>query len=479
MEHSIAKFWTTTALLWALLPSAGAQSGCLIRVEMDNFTADSLWLGETFGRRAVPKQPMFKIGDGVFELRLANAPQELCHAIVYEPSPGAKKAYFTVLIPAGKCDFQVKFDVKSPNQPPVFINSSENEAFLKYSGQVETLLKTRDDRNNDFRLQQDKISLLALEQAEKALVDYQNGFLREHPQSAVAHLVEQWLFKTPPVQAGNTTPGDAAVFRQNWFREHFLEGVDIASESFWRSTLAIDWLDVFTFKIAMPSPDSVRWHTDEVFRRLQPNPDAQHYYLNYMLNSLEKMSRFNYDEAFIYLVDKYVKTEITEGYSKATRAEKIETAEKIERIRVGKPAPEVTLFTEEGSSVELSKIEADYLFLMFFQTDCSYCKKEVPIVKRLFEKYQRQGLKVVLVCGKPGADLADCFEYREKMSLPNDWAILVDGKNKSKFRTLFNVDGYPRLFLLDRNKTILYRRGGSASEAELEIVFGKAIGTKG
>jgi hypothetical protein len=46
-----------------------------------------------------------------------------------------------------------------------------------------------------------------------------------------------------------------------------------------------------------------------------------------------------------------------------------------------------------------------------------------------------------------------------------------NSKNQSKFRTLYNIDGYPRLFLLDNLKTILYRWGGSATEVELEQAF--------
>lgn len=460
------------ALALCFAHMAEAQtSGCSIRVETKNHVSDSLWLGESFGRRAVPVQLMQKVSEGVFEIQLPQPPDNPCQAIVYEPRPGAKKAFATVLMPPDACNLEVVMDTKSPGGRPFFKNSPENNLFWQYSERVEDLLKKRDDCNNNWRLHQDERTLQTLREAEMSLASYQEGFLREHPKSFAAKFVSPWLFKTPPEPAGHLSMSEVATFRQAWFRAHFLEGVDIASGSFWSSPLAIDWLDVFTFKTAMPSPDSVRWHTDEVFRRLSPNPAAQHYYLNYMLNSLEKMSRFGFDEAYIHLVNAYVKTDRTGGYSPATREEKMEIAEKIERLRIGKTLPKATLFTEDGSPVALDEIEAPFIFLMFFQPDCSHCKKETPVVKRLAEKYRADGLKVVLVCGKPGDDLSECWQYRATMSLPDDWLMLADGKGRSRFRSLYNIDGYPRLFLLDKNKTILYRRGGSATEAELEKTF--------
>jgi len=469
MKHDLA---TSLALLFALhLANFGAAqtAGCRIRVEAKN--CDSLWLGESFGRRAVVAQAMQKTAEGVFEIRLKNPPDDPCQAIVYEPSPGAKKAFLTVLLPPEGCDLDLSFDAKTTSKPPVFKNSTENERFWQYSQQVDALLKTRDDRNNDWRLHQNEPALAALRQAEKALLEYQETFFQNAPQSCAARVARPYFFKIPPEPSSQLTMGGVAAFRQNWFRSHFFDGADIASESFWCNPLGIDWLDVFTFKTAMPSPDSVRWHADEAFRRLAPNPSAQHYYLNYMLNSFEKMSRFGFDETFIYLVDDYVKTEKTDGYSRSSRTEKVETAEKIERLRIGKTLPNATLFDEGGAPVALGEIEADFLLLMFFQPDCSHCKKEVPIVKRMAEKYRADGLKVVLVCGRPGDNLTECWRYRTAQTLPDDWLMLADGKGKSRFRSLYNIDGYPRLFLLDKNKTILYRRGGSATEAELEKVF--------
>jgi peroxiredoxin len=374
--------------------------------------------------------------------------------------------FVTLLFPAGHCNFEMEFNAKSPGSPPIFKGSPENELYHAYFKRMDDLRETRDDCNNDWRLQQEDLSLQQLIQAEKALADYQADFVRQNAPSFAARFISQWKYATPP-------PPER---RLQWYEEHYLDGVDIAAESFWRSPLALDWLDMFTFKMA-PNPDSARWYAETVLRRLDPNPEARHYYFNYMLNSFESMSRFYFDEMFIYLVEKYVKTGKTPGYSTEAAAEKTETAEKMERLFAGKKIPEATLYTEKEEPVALYDIRAPYTLLVFFQPDCSHCKKETNLLKNLSEQFRAAGLQVVMVCGKPENRLDMCWQYRSDYTLPDDWLLLADGKSRSKYRSLFNLQSYPRMFLLDKDKTILYRRYGGVTEVELKKVLGK-IGIK-
>lgn len=443
-----------------------------IIVTVEHYQSDSLWFGRSFGRRAVAEKPFFKNAAGNFEIEIDDpSAANTCAAIVYEPSPGARKAFHTLLLAPGQTDFEVGFDARSAGAAPTFKGSEENAAYHRYERELETLRKKRDDAQNNWRLLNDEPSFRSVCSLEVSMEEYQTGFLSEAGHPFVSSLIAKWPLSAP-AQTWLKLPFEkAAQNRQQWFKNAYIERCDIASPEFWRSPLAVDWLDAFVFKSAPPHPDSVRFYAETVLQKLEKQPEIWHYYFNYMLNSFENMSRFYYDEVFVYLVRQYVESGKTPGYSPETQQEKIETAGQIARLRVGNPSPPITLFDQNGLPVALDSIRAEWLFLVFFQPDCSHCKKETQLLKTVFAKYQSKGLRVAMVCSRIESQLPSCWQFQKDFELPADWLVLADGKMRSNFRKLYKVDGYPRLFLLDRNKRIIYRRAGDASAAELEQVL--------
>jgi len=96
----------------------------------------------------------------------------------------------------------------------------------------------------------------------------------------------------------------------------------------------------------------------------------------------------------------------------------------------------------------------------------------MPVVKKVYEKFLAKGLKVLSVCGNSGeTTLPKCWEFVERHALPAEWMQVADPLRRSRFPSLFNVSGFPRLFLLDADKKILYKQGGEASEETMSRVF--------
>ncbi|NVJ51676.1 MAG: TlpA family protein disulfide reductase [Gammaproteobacteria bacterium] len=60
-------------------------------------------------------------------------------------------------------------------------------------------------------------------------------------------------------------------------------------------------------------------------------------------------------------------------------------------------AKDFTLPTLAGDSVTLSQFKDKTVVLVFWATWCPYCKKLLPGIERLQQKYQAEGLKVIAV----------------------------------------------------------------------------------
>ena len=56
-----------------------------------------------------------------------------------------------------------------------------------------------------------------------------------------------------------------------------------------------------------------------------------------------------------------------------------------------------TLTNLEGNAVKLSGYQGQPVLLVFWATWCPYCKKLLPGIQRLHEKYQDKGLKIIAV----------------------------------------------------------------------------------
>ena len=179
----------------------------------------------------------------------------------------------------------------------------------------------------------------------------------------------------------------------------------------------------------------------------------------------------------MYLYNDYIKANKTNwlSYDEAIKYKK--DAENIERLMVGKTAPDVQLFNRDNTPVQLSDINAKMNLLIFWSPDCSHCKKEMPIVKKLFAEYQSKGLAVTAVCAKKTEQLPSCFEFEDKTQFPTEWYVLNDGSFKSKFHILYDCSSFPRIYILDENEKILFRRRGEVTEAEFRSVFEKILKT--
>lgn len=54
-----------------------------------------------------------------------------------------------------------------------------------------------------------------------------------------------------------------------------------------------------------------------------------------------------------------------------------------------------TLPSLTGKTITLSTFKGHPILLIFFTPHCSYCKKEVPFINEVYEKYKEQGLVVI------------------------------------------------------------------------------------
>ena len=134
------------------------------------------------------------------------------------------------------------------------------------------------------------------------------------------------------------------------------------------------------------------------------------------------------------------------------------------------PAPDFTLATLSGTSLSLAELRGKVVLLNFWATWCVPCRKEMPAIEALYQRYKDRGLEVVAISlDKLAAAPVEAFmkevgaTYR--VALDPSWDTA---------RT-YGVRGLPATFLLDRAGNVVLRELGERDwmeEAKRQTVEG-------
>ena len=110
----------------------------------------------------------------------------------------------------------------------------------------------------------------------------------------------------------------------------------------------------------------------------------------------------------------------------------------------------------DGEMHALSDYRGKVVMLNFWATWCPPCRREMPSMQRLYDKYRDRGLVVVAVNQWEDPDLV--FEFTGRLSLEPTFPILFD--RESRIAEEYAVKGLPTTYLLDKQGNIRFRAIG-------------------
>ena len=122
-------------------------------------------------------------------------------------------------------------------------------------------------------------------------------------------------------------------------------------------------------------------------------------------------------------------------------------------VRPGEQRADFMLPDVQGVMQSLPKGEV--VLLNFWATWCPPCRKEIPSMAALHDKYGEQGLKIVAV--SVDRELGNLKAFMQEHRMP--FQVLHDAD--STVSRSYGVFRYPESFLIDRNGTVLYHLIGA------------------
>lgn len=145
--------------------------------------------------------------------------------------------------------------------------------------------------------------------------------------------------------------------------------------------------------------------------------------------------------------------------------------------RAVRPGAEFTLVSPTNEARKFPTGKRDELVLLdFMTTTCVPCKKAIPTLTALQEKYAARGLEVIgVVCDEETISERRSLASRYQRAQQLNYQLYVEpGGEPGAIREKFRVEAYPTLVLLDGSGEVLWK-GSPRDVASLERVIAAKI----
>ena len=119
-------------------------------------------------------------------------------------------------------------------------------------------------------------------------------------------------------------------------------------------------------------------------------------------------------------------------------------------------APAFTLKDMDEEKYSLADFRGKVILLNFWATWCPPCRREMPSMERLYQKFNGEHFTVIAVNQMEDGD--HVFAFTGQLDVDPTFPVLFD--TDSKVSSSYRVNGLPTSFLIDKQGKIRYRAIG-------------------
>ena len=447
--------------------------GYQIEVELKGLSKDTIILGEYFTSRMIPKDTMVldQKGQGVFK---GETPYTGGLYLIYV-DPGH---YFDLLLGDDQ-QLAISADTSDLANSISFRESEDNRIFQEYKNFLQTKrseLETLTALYNGATNAEDSAKINGRQvQVNREMESYMDEIEKDHSTLFVSDFIGATREPIPPESMLNGERRHDDSIRFFYYREHYFDRFDPFNLRLLHTPLYEGKIMNYLTRVVPQHPDSLKVAADFLLDGSKKDPELYRYMLITLFNHFAESKYIGMDGVYFHIAEKYYIPDATWS-SPEFRAKLEENLELNKPTLIGKNAPNLILrqVPDEhfgmaaqdtaikkdphiGNDFNLYDIDAAFTILYFWEADCGHCQKATPALYEAYTRLKDKGVQVLSV------HVINSIEGKEK------WVDFVNENHllgwvncwspySNDFRTLYNLQSYPQLFVLDRDKLIVAKR---------------------
>lgn len=131
--------------------------------------------------------------------------------------------------------------------------------------------------------------------------------------------------------------------------------------------------------------------------------------------------------------------------------------------------------TPEGLRFTNRSLKGTVYLLAFGATWCKPCKENIPVLKKMYNKFRHKKFTIVYV----NLDGHDAIWKSQVAGYGVDWINVSDNKkwSESEIAKAFNISAIPQYFIIDQNQRVVYnaRRRPNFEPEQMEIIISQLL----
>jgi thiol-disulfide isomerase/thioredoxin len=449
-----------TGIFLLICFSSFAQEGYEIKITLKPFKNQWIFLGHYYGKQ-LPIVDSVKLDDksqGVFK-----GNEKLGGGIYLVGFPD-RAHNFEVLIDKNQ-KFSIIADTATLLNKIVFVNSPENVEFINYqpymgkNGHIaDSLYKLRTAHPKDsIRITKE------INDLNDVVKNYRNAIIEKNPGSLLSVLLN--AMKEPEVPK-NSNPADS-LFAYKYYKTHYWDGVNFYDDRLARTPFFEPKVDKYFDQLVYPSADSVIKEIDWMMAYAGINKEMEKFMLLKFVNRYLNQKYMWEDAIFVHLFEKYFSQKNYEWVSEKGKKIIQDRAYSLMANIFGTPASDVELPDSNGKTQTLYSVSAPYTLVVIWDPTCGHCKETLPKLDTLYQtKWKKFGLQPYGLAKETDGSKKDWLSFMRDKKL-NGWINVYYSKAAEKERIdkgvagysqLFDVQSFPTLYLLDKDKRIIAKK---------------------
>lgn len=453
----------TAAILSVFLPVAlFAQNGYEIKVTLKPFKNQYIYLGHYYGKQLpiVDSVKLNEKSEGVFK-----GSKKLGGGIYLIGYPD-RAHNFEILIDKNQT-FSVLADT-ADIQKVSFVHSPDNTAFKAYQAfmttngrALEALYAQRKGASKE-----DSIKLTAqIDAINAGIRDYRTGIITREPNGLLAVLLKS--MKEPEIPKDDPAARTDSLFAYHYFKKHYWDEVNLMDDRLTRTPFFEARVDKYFEQLVYPAADSVIKELDWMMSYTNVNDEMQRFMLLKFVNRYLNQKYMWEDAVFVHIFEKYFAQKEYPWLTPQGRKIITDRAYSLMANIMGSPAAEIELPDSLGRQRNLYGVEAPFVLVTIWDPTCGHCKETLPKLDSLYRsKWKAYGLKIFALAKETDGTRNDWTGFIQKNNL-KDWVHVYYSKEADKARIEANIPGYsqlydvqsfPTLYLLDKDKRIIAKK---------------------